>query len=99
MAAFGYKMGRELEKSFRQRCISARLFRRKCPEPAALSAAFRAAHALCHIFEPGIPTTEPPEHERLRFALMTAFATCQHQRVLAKLIAQSLDVKSARHAA
>jgi hypothetical protein len=61
--------------------------------------ALRAAHSLRDSLEPSVPATQAPQRMRLGSALMTADSAFEYQRILAKLIAQFVDTKSAGHAA
>src|SRR5882757_3118584 len=82
-----------------QRRVAARLFRGKRPQGATLLAALGAAHAPGDILEPRIPAAQTSERARLRFALMSTLRALQHQGVLAKLIAQLVDLKLGGHGA
>src|SRR5882757_4493624 len=81
----------------RQRRVAARLFRGKRSQGATLLAALGAAHALGDILEPRVPAAQAPERERLRFALMAALRTLQHQRVLPEFIGKPNDLEIATH--
>lgn len=85
--------------SFRQRGVPARFARRKRPKRAFLHAALRTAHSLRDIFEPRIPSTKPAERMRFRRPLVAACNALEDQGVLAKFIAQFVDMKSDCHAA
>jgi len=86
-------------RSLRQGRISARLLRRESPKRTLLHPAFRAAEAFRHVLEPSVPAAKSPQRARFRGALVAARSALEHQRVLTKLIAQLVDVKSGRHAA
>ena len=83
----------------RQRRVSPRLLRWKSPQRTLLHPALRAAQAFRHVLEPRIPAAKSPQRARFRGALVAARSALEHQRVLTKLIAQLVDVKSGRHAA
>ena len=84
---------------FRQRCVPARLSRRKRPQRALLFPALRTSHPLGHVIELRIPTAQPSERVRLGGAFMPASCAPEKQRELTKLVAQLLDSKFAWHAA
>lgn len=83
----------------RQGRVSPWLLRRESPQRTLLQPALRAAEAFRHVLEPSVPAAKSPQRVRFRGALVAACSALEHQRVLTKLIAQLVDVKSGRHAA
>ncbi len=86
-------------RSLRQGRVSPRLLRWESPQRTLLHPALRAAEAFRHVLEPSVPAAKSPQRARFRGALVAARSALEHQRVLTKLIAQLVDVKSGRHAA
>ena len=84
---------------FRQSLLPSRLLRQQRSRCTLLLPTLRTPHSPSHILEPSIPAAQSTQSLRLGRPFMAACRALEDQRVLTELIAEFLDMRSARHAA